>query len=344
MKPEIVAPGTAYISARSDPNGGFGHADFAIMDGTSMAAPNVAGATSLVSQYFVDKKYRSSKSIKPSSSLLRSILINSADPLDENIVSPNAETGFGSLNLGKYILTSVSEAGNDENVLVGDHIEVIGDQHLITSVEIKDNSRDFRVTISYLDEILNGDSSSALTVIFDLVVVGPDETVFRGNQRSDDTEESYSTNQRVVVKKGELKPGKYEIHVFSNIPEIVPNRRSEFSVSIFGSLSDSTKEMVSFEKAQKCIPVVENHGKCNKETTLNECTFTDMKSYTGHSCQNEVLIFVDNGRKVFEVEPFGVKYVSFFIHLMLFLLMLQYQWKLQQIYIQSMHTFLMLLE
>ena len=312
MKPEIVAPGTSYISARSDPDGGFGHADIAIMDGTSMATPNVAGATSLVSQYFVDKKYRSSKSIKPSSSLMRSILINSADPLDEDKVYPNAEVGFGSLNLGKYILTSVSEAGNDENVLVGDHIEVIGDQHLMTTVEIKDNSRDFRVTLSYLDEVLNGESSSALIVMFDLVVISPDESVYRGNQRPDDTEESYSTNQRVIVKKNELKPGKYEIHVFSSIPEIVPNRRSEFSISIFGSLSDSTKEMISFEKAQKCIPVVEKHGKCNQETTLNECTFSDLKSYTGHSCQIEVLIYVDSGRNVFEIEPFGVKYVSFY--------------------------------
>lgn len=264
MKPEIVTPGTSYFSARSDPDAASVHADITIMDGTSMAAPNAAGATSLVSQYFLRKKYRSSNSIKPTSSLLKSILINAADPLDENKVSPDADVGFGSLNIGKYILTSVSASGNDENVLVGDHIEIFGDQHLVASVEIKDNSRDFRVTLSYLDEVLNDDSSFALAVDLDLIVIGPDEKVYRGNQRVDDTEELYSTNERVIVKKDEVKPGKYEIHVISHIPEIVPNKRSEFSVSIFGSLFDSSIEKVTFEKVQKCIPVVENHGKCNQ--------------------------------------------------------------------------------
>ncbi|KAK8857613.1 hypothetical protein M9Y10_016018 [Tritrichomonas musculus] len=313
IKPEIVAPGTTYFSARSDPKGGFGHADFAMMDGTSMATPNVAGATALVAQYFVDKKYRSSKSLKPSSSLLRSVLINAADPLDDEKVSPDVDVGFGSLNLGKYILTSVSDQGNDENVLVADKVDIQHNQHLVSYVEIKDNSRDFRVTLSYLDEIVSSDSAAALMVDLDLVVVGPDETVYRGNQRADNTEESYSTNERVVIKKDNVKPGKYEIHVFASIPEIVPNRLSQFSVSIFGSLSDSTKEAAVFETAKKCIPVVDGNGECNQETALNDCKSDDYEIFTGHSCQIEIMPIIENNdKKIFELEPFGVKYLSFF--------------------------------
>lgn len=59
-------------------------------------------------------------SVKPSSTLLRSLLINAADPINSNKTSPDSDVGFGTLNLGKYILTSVSADGNDENVLIGD--------------------------------------------------------------------------------------------------------------------------------------------------------------------------------------------------------------------------------
>lgn len=253
------------------------------MDGTSMSAPNVAGATTLVSQYFIEKKYRSSISIKPSYSLLRSVLINVADHLDIEKVFPNTKTGFCSLNLGKYILTSVSKEGNDEKVLVGDHIEVIGDNHYVAFVDVEDTKTDLRITISYLDEVLNVDSSSALIIDLDLVVVGPDEDVYRSNQILDNSEESFSTNEKVIINNDQHKVGTYEIHVFSRIPDVVINRRGEFSISIFGPISTSRKEMIEFEKAKDCISVIKDNGKCNKETTLNECKFNGDESYTGHS-------------------------------------------------------------
>ncbi|KAK8864751.1 hypothetical protein M9Y10_010274 [Tritrichomonas musculus] len=312
IKPEIVAPGTSIASARSDPNGVPGHADIIIYDGTSASAPNAAGAATLVAQYFTDKKYRSSLSVKPSSSLLRSFLINAADPLDSAKPYPNADVGFGALNLGEYVLTSVSSSGNDEHVLVGDRIEILGDQHLVAEVDIKENSRDLRITMSYLDEFFNDDSSVALGIDLDLVVISPDKTVYRGNQRVDNTEEMFSTNERVIIKKEELKPGKYEIHVISHIPEIVTEKSVMFSVTVFGPISDTAKEMITFSKAKECIPVVDGHGKCNKETTLNECIFDDMEAYTGHSCQNEAVVIIDSSKKLFELEPFGTKYVNMF--------------------------------
>ena len=91
MKPEIMAPGTSMIGARSVPNSEYGHADYVMMDGTSMATPNVAGATALVAQYFKSGKYRPNLSITPSSSLLRAVLINAADPQNRSAPYPKAE-------------------------------------------------------------------------------------------------------------------------------------------------------------------------------------------------------------------------------------------------------------
>lgn len=311
MKPEIVSPGTAMISARSDPTGPFGHADIAIMDGTSMAAPNVAGATALVSQYFVQKRYRSSRSITPSGTLLRSVLINAADPLDKDKPYPDADVGFGVLNLGNYILTGNTRDGDDEFVLVGDHIKVEGEQHLLAEIDVKDKSRDLRITISYLDEVLSDDSSAALAIDLDLIVIAPDKTtLYRGNQRPDDTEEMFSTNERVIIKKENLAVGKYEIHIISHIPDVVPTKSTEFSISIFGPITYTKGDMITFEKAKTCIPISGDHGECNEETTLNECKFDDYGGYVGHSCQNDVVILIEEGKALFELEPFGVKYVN----------------------------------
>ena len=120
------------------------------------------------------------------------------DPLNMSAPHLNADTGFGQLSLGRYIMNGATD--KDTKVIVGDHIEVTGNEHIYSEVKVLSKDEDFRVTISYLDEVLNDDSSTSFVVDLDLVVVAPDgKTVYRGNQSIDNTEEMFSTIERVIV-------------------------------------------------------------------------------------------------------------------------------------------------
>ena len=107
IKPDLVAPGTDILSAKSSraPLRNFwgpaaGNAKYAFMGGTSMAAPLVAGCAALVREYFVSQRGHD-----PSAALLKATLINStrrltaADSVADHAKLPNYHQGFGCLHL-----------------------------------------------------------------------------------------------------------------------------------------------------------------------------------------------------------------------------------------------------
>jgi subtilisin family serine protease len=111
IKPDIVAPGTNIISARSrHPAAGTGwgeyNSDYAFQGGTSMATPLAAGAAALVREWLTGVKGVAS----PSAALLRSLLINGAADMSpgqygsgaaREILTqrPNSVTGWGRVDL-----------------------------------------------------------------------------------------------------------------------------------------------------------------------------------------------------------------------------------------------------
>lgn len=125
MKPEVIAPGYYIRSAEARPDkvGECDEQDVNATDGlmynagTSMAAPVVAGTAALIRQYFEDGWYPTGSieptdSFNPSSSLVKAVLINGAQPLigrqHENFsVSPSEEydahQGFGAITLIKSL-------------------------------------------------------------------------------------------------------------------------------------------------------------------------------------------------------------------------------------------------
>jgi hypothetical protein len=108
VKPDLVAPGTVILAARSGPSSPAPHLEetafgghYTYQSGTSMAAPVVAGAAALVRQYYVKEQGHA----KPSAALLKATLINGTQWIatktaeDDAVGRPNFHQGFGRLNL-----------------------------------------------------------------------------------------------------------------------------------------------------------------------------------------------------------------------------------------------------
>jgi serine protease AprX len=107
VKPDVVAPGTDILSAKSKLAslqrfwGPGPQPEYAYMGGTSMAAPLVAGCAAMVREYFVAKRGHA----KPSAALLKATLINSTKKLpgkdataDFDVV-PNMHQGYGVIHM-----------------------------------------------------------------------------------------------------------------------------------------------------------------------------------------------------------------------------------------------------
>ncbi|WP_288882991.1 S8 family serine peptidase [Pedobacter panaciterrae] len=113
IKPDVVAPGTDIASTKSmlAPPSNFwgpypGNSQYALMGGTSMSAPIVAGFAALVREYFM-KVHQ----VIPSAALLKATIINGSkklngyDALLKFTALPNFNQGFGLINAGSTIPT-----------------------------------------------------------------------------------------------------------------------------------------------------------------------------------------------------------------------------------------------
>jgi len=109
IKPDLVAPGTFIISARShDPSAGTGwgtvNGDYMYNGGTSMSTPLVAGAAALVREWLTELRGFAN----PSAALMKAVLINGAadmspgqynSPQEIPASRPNNVSGWGRVDL-----------------------------------------------------------------------------------------------------------------------------------------------------------------------------------------------------------------------------------------------------
>lgn len=188
IKPDVVAPGTDILSAKSslapDKNFWGVHpkaAGYAFDGGTSMAAPLVSGCAALVREYYMSLPGAQ----PPSAALLKATLINSTKRLTGNSAVadhpdlPNYHQGFGAIYMPYAIPNPLEawlklvfvDAWTDPSLQVSN----VGDL-VRFNVQIDADSPFLRVCLAYTDL-----PNRALQNDLNLIVEDPEGTKFRGN-------------------------------------------------------------------------------------------------------------------------------------------------------------------
>jgi hypothetical protein len=174
VKPDISAPGTAITGGRSGPDSLFGNIDtfHRWSVGTSHAAPQVAGAAALFTQFWKNGHSGSN----PSPALVKAALLNSTQEMNgvgTTVAVPNAAEGWGRLNM-KFMLNAGVAV---KHVNQTTEFANTGDSATLTG-KVADVTKRVRVTLVWTDP--PGVGNPALVNNLDLTVtVGG--TVYKGN-------------------------------------------------------------------------------------------------------------------------------------------------------------------
>ena len=190
LKPDIAAPGAAIDSTDSS-----GDSKYTQMDGTSMATPNSNWAVTLIAQYYRDGFYPTGKNISANSfdasgALLKATIINGAVEMTGSGAEGNAyngdggypsvDQGWGFVNLNNSLYFNDGDART---------MRVIDSKDGLTtgqSVEYKykviDTTDPLTATIAWSDYPGTvGSNASALVNDYDLTLIAPNGTAYKGN-------------------------------------------------------------------------------------------------------------------------------------------------------------------
>ena len=286
----------------------------AFMSGCSMSTPSIAGCLAILEQYFTQGHYRNT-SLIPSATLLKTVLISVCDrPVKPINGTPNfymdgsvdALYGHGWPNLAANLPLPT----NKRKMIVEDNLEISGKSHYVGEFRVTDCTDSLRVTMSYLDEPVSADSPIALYNNLDLVLETPDGYVIMGNSRADDSEERYSTTERVVISPGSpwagsaYVPGVYKIHVISQVRSATPVK---YSLCVIGGVVEG---ILNMERTTKCVSQA-LFGTCNNETGQWEC-----KSFmSGVFCNKQYNLMAtitdEGGYNLMVVKEYGINWIQF---------------------------------
>jgi len=171
IKPELLAPASAVISARSRliESDLPGYPDYTRMQGTSMAAAVAGGTATLLREYF--KKYADIHT--PSAALVKAALINGARPAEKG---PSNE-GYGVIDLAGTVIALKDGAFKAADEWAG----VARGGEISYTFHVADSAALFKATLAWTDPPADPGGARVLVNDLDLVVVTPDGKVFYGN-------------------------------------------------------------------------------------------------------------------------------------------------------------------
>lgn len=223
LKPDVVAPGTNIVSARSKhpkakPEDSWGIYDdnYLYMGGTSMATPLTAGAMALVRQTLMQRTGLSTVS----AALMKATVANTAEDLfpgqfgeraagqEQPTRRPNNHEGWGRVNLATLV--------NEKSlVLVDEKAGLATGQE--KSIQVSHaGGASLKVTLAYSDAAAAANSTKTLVNDLDLTVVGPNGTVYFPNGRTG--KDSVNNMEQIDVLNAAA--GSYQVLVKgANVPQ-----------------------------------------------------------------------------------------------------------------------------
>ncbi len=189
IKPDVMAPGVDTWSALGgDPDGETD--EYIQHSGTSMATPTVAGACALVRQYYMDGWYptgtaQPANAFTPSAALVKATVINSAAEMTGigayemgEDWYPNNNQGWGRVTLDDSLYFS----GDDRVMAAFDERTGLSTGETATYEIVVGNTLEpLEITLVWSDYPGTAISNPNLVNDLDLVVRGPDGTVYLGN-------------------------------------------------------------------------------------------------------------------------------------------------------------------
>ncbi|MGG1661228.1 S8 family serine peptidase [Brevibacillus sp. NRS-1366] len=233
LKPDVVAPGTSILSTRSSlaPSTHFDKSfddHYAYMSGTSMAAPVLAGGVAQIRQFLQEQGQK-----QPSSALIKSMLLTSADDLGEDM----RLQGFGRANLLQAIETNYKD--EKKGIETREKVTYL--------VEVSNATKPFVTTLVWTDYPASLVAKRALVNDLNLQVTTPGGEKRNGNDffeaPFDDEVDNLNNVEQVWIGKPEV--GTYTVTVEGyNIPK----GPQPYAIATTGEWRDAANEIEQKEQ------------------------------------------------------------------------------------------------
>ncbi|MFW6142387.1 MAG: S8 family serine peptidase, partial [Candidatus Saliniplasma sp.] len=218
VKPDVVAPGNNIYSTM--PDGGYD-----VMGGTSMSNPAVAGAAAVTVEWYED-----TYGYTPSPAMVRSLLINTANPIDGDTRGPipNEDEGWGMVDISKL------QRPDPTSIYTVDQEDMFTTSGMVYDYEIEheDPEEPLKVTLGWTDKEAPVDTGSdpALLNDLNLEIESPGGHIYRGNalengwsQSNEDATDTFDrtgdgwddTNnvENIYIPADEVEKGIYTVKV-----------------------------------------------------------------------------------------------------------------------------------